>query len=110
MRLITQDLIAHLSGTRSEDWQRCNALVDSANPCSRKQFEPGHFTASAFVLHPTEPSILLIKHRKLGLWLQPGGHLQPEDTSAEHAARRELEEETGLQAYRLLQVLSLIHI
>lgn len=102
MAIITRELIARLKDTRPADWLRCDALVDTPNPCSRKQFEPGHFTASAFVLHPSEPSILLIKHRKLGLWLQPGGHIQPDDDSAEHAARRELEEETGLEAYTSL--------
>ncbi len=34
------------------------------------------FTASAYILHPTESKILLLLHKKLGKWLQPGGHIE----------------------------------
>ena len=68
---------------------------------SRDFFEPGHFTASAFVLSPERDALLLILHQKLGLWLQPGGHVEPEDVSLEAAARREADEEVGLGALEL---------
>ncbi|MDA3951183.1 MAG: NUDIX hydrolase [Spirochaeta sp.] len=56
---------------------------------------PGHLTASAWVLSPDRTEVLLLHHRKLGKWLQPGGHADgDEDLVA--VARRELEEETGL--------------
>lgn len=51
------------------------------------------FTASVFVVH--EGKVLLHKHKKLGLWLQPGGHIELEDDPNE-AAIREMQEETGL--------------
>ena len=38
---------------------------------------------------------LLVKHRRLGVWLPPGGEMEPGETPLE-AARRELREETGL--------------
>ena len=66
------------------------------DPLSRSSFDPGHFTASAFVLSPHGDILLLIKHRKLGIWLQPGGHVDPEDSDLRAAARREVAEETGL--------------
>jgi 8-oxo-dGTP pyrophosphatase MutT (NUDIX family) len=53
------------------------------------------FTASAFVLHPTEEKILLLKHRKIGKWLQPGGHVEL-DENPWQALEHELHEETGL--------------
>jgi 8-oxo-dGTP pyrophosphatase MutT (NUDIX family) len=65
--------------------------------CSRDHFEPGHFTASAFVLSPDGGDLLLILHAKLRLWLQPGGHVEPSDPSFEAAARREVAEEVGIQ-------------
>jgi len=68
----------------------------------RSEFEPGHFTASAFVISPNRDALLLIHHRKLGRWLQPGGHLESEDLSVEDAARREVLEETGVSHLRLL--------
>lgn len=73
------------------------ALLDSpGNPFSRCHFEPGHFTASALVLAPQGDAMVVIHHRKLDLWLQPGGHIEAVDTSLLAAARREVHEETGL--------------
>ena len=52
------------------------------------------FGASGFLVH--EDKILLIKHKKLGFWLPPGGHLD-EDELPHQAAEREFWEETGLK-------------
>lgn len=62
----------------------------------RSEFDPGHFTASAFVLSPDATSVLLVEHRRLGRWLQPGGHFEPGDATVDEAARREVAEETGV--------------
>jgi len=62
----------------------------------RSEFYPGHFTASGFVASPDRAALLLIHHARLGAWLQPGGHIERSDASVEDAARREVEEETGL--------------
>ena len=56
----------------------------------------GHVTASAIVLAADCESILLVRHAKLGGWLQPGGHIEAEDESTFAAAVREVREETGL--------------
>ena len=71
------------------------ALVEPA--CARSHFEPGHFTASAFVLSPDRRELVLIHHKKLGIWVQPGGHVDATDRDLESAARREVEEEVGLR-------------
>ena len=47
-------------------------LLDTPKPFDRNQFEPGHFTGSAFVLSPDLDAILLIFHEKLKLWLHMG--------------------------------------
>jgi len=74
-----------------------HTLLDgSADPFSRSHWNPGHFTASAFVLSPDRASVLLIFHGKLHRWLQPGGHVDPEDADIIAAARREITEEVGL--------------
>lgn len=51
------------------------------------------FTVAVFVVH--HDRVLLHRHRKLGLWLPPGGHIEPNELPDE-AALREVEEESGL--------------
>ena len=52
-----------------------------------------HFVATGYVVY--EGKTLLLLHRKLGLWLPPGGHID-EGELPEDAAVREIREETGL--------------
>lgn len=71
-------------------------LSRSEAACERAHFSPGHFTASAFVLSPERNELVLIHHKKLGIWVQPGGHVEPADAELTSAARREVLEEVGL--------------
>jgi len=77
--------------------ERSLELARSSVPTDRNRFEPGHFTASGFVISPDGSSLLLIHHRRLDRWLQPGGHIDLEDASPIAAAIREVEEETGVE-------------
>ena len=55
----------------------------------------GHITASAVVTDSLYRTMLLVYNAKLGIWLQPGGHVEPDvDASTQSAAYRELIEET----------------
>jgi 8-oxo-dGTP pyrophosphatase MutT (NUDIX family) len=69
-----------------------------ARPWSRATLE-GHLTASAWVLDRSHTHVAMLHHRKLDRWLQPGGHIDDNDSSWRGAARRELEEETGLTRF-----------
>jgi 8-oxo-dGTP pyrophosphatase MutT (NUDIX family) len=73
-------------------------LETTQQPFSRDQYVPGHVTASAFVMDEGARELLLILHSKLGLWLQPGGHVEPEDADVLETARREVLEEVGVSA------------
>ena len=70
-------------------------ISTSATPYARDAFVPGHFTASGFVRSPDRSAVLLIEHRGLQRWLQPGGHVDPDDPGPLAAAMREIVEETG---------------
>ena len=70
-------------------------------PFNPQHLQPGHFTASAFVLSPSRSALLLIFHRKLMRWLQPGGHIENQDTDTLAAALREANEETGVHGLQL---------
>lgn len=62
------------------------------HPCDETT-DPVHVTASAVVVGPR--GTVLHLHRKLGRWMQPGGHVDPGESPAA-AALRESQEETGL--------------
>jgi 8-oxo-dGTP pyrophosphatase MutT (NUDIX family) len=64
-----------------------------ADPCS-EHADPVHLTASGIVV--SERGVLLLKHRRLGIWVQPGGHIDAGETPWD-AAQREVQEETGLR-------------
>jgi 8-oxo-dGTP pyrophosphatase MutT (NUDIX family) len=53
-----------------------------------------HFTVAVFVVR--DGKVLLHWHRKLGMWLPPGGHIEPDELPDE-AAAREVLEETGVE-------------
>jgi 8-oxo-dGTP pyrophosphatase MutT (NUDIX family) len=96
-----RDLAAALASYAAADdterasLSRVRALLSQArDPFSRDV--PDHVTASALVARPDGSAFLLVHHRRLDRWLQPGGHVEPEDRSVFDAARREAAEETGV--------------
>ncbi len=83
--------------------QRLQALSlqldeDPQDPLSRANMR-GHVTTSAIVLDAASARVLMIQHRIIGRWLQPGGHYEP-GQSLWDSACREVREETGLQSLR----------
>ncbi|GHF85825.1 NUDIX hydrolase [Streptomyces filamentosus] len=62
----------------------------------------GHLTSSALVVDPSRGRVLLTLHKKLGMWLQMGGHCEEGDPTVEAAALREAAEESGIAGLTLL--------
>lgn len=78
--------LAHLQTHDDAMWRSC---------------QPDHLTASAIVISDDARHVALTLHRKLGRWLQFGGHCEPGDTTLAGAAARETREESGIAEFVL---------
>lgn len=85
---LRQAYLDHLAEYRDGMWKPCRE---------------GHITASALVVDPHSGRVLLTLHRKMRMWLQMGGHCEPEDATLADAALREATEESGIAGLRLLR-------
>lgn len=63
----------------------------------------GHLTGSALVVDSDGERVVVLHHRKLDRWLQPGGHCDG-DANLAAVALREAAEETGIDDLRVLPV------
>ncbi|QGV78678.1 NUDIX hydrolase [Streptomyces ficellus] len=84
---LRQVYLDHLAAHPDGIWKACGA---------------GHLTASALVVDPGRGRVLLTLHKKLGMWLQMGGHCEPGDETVAGAALREATEESGIPGLTLL--------
>ena len=89
-------------------WPEERATVDhflhllaelETGPFTRERLA-GHFTGSAWLVDRAGSRVLLTHHRKLGRWLQLGGHADG-DADLGRVALKEAEEESGLTALTL---------
>lgn len=90
-----------------EQWPAEAATVDEfarflaahANAFERAN-HVGHFTGSSWLVSADGERVLLMHHRKLDRWLQPGGHAEG-NTDLPDVALREAIEETGVSDLRV---------
>ena len=75
--------------------ERLRAELDRLPQPFDEHADPVHVTASAVVIG--QRGVLLHLHKRLGIWIQPGGHVDPGEQLLA-AAVRETAEETGLAA------------
>jgi 8-oxo-dGTP pyrophosphatase MutT (NUDIX family) len=66
--------------------------------CFERSCEPGHVTASSWIVSHDHRDFLLTHHRKLGRWLQLGGHADG-DSDVQQVALREAREESGMEHF-----------
>jgi 8-oxo-dGTP pyrophosphatase MutT (NUDIX family) len=77
------------------------ALVGATPRCFERDCLPGHVTGSAWIVSPDGASVLLTHHRKLGRWLQLGGHADGEEDPL-RVTLREAREESGMQRFEVI--------
>ena len=77
-------------------------FVKSNDECFERSLSYGHVTGSGWIVSEDKSSVLLMHHRKLDRWFQPGGHCDG-DPDVIAVAEKEVEEETGLLNFHLLQ-------
>ncbi|WP_201313162.1 NUDIX hydrolase [Dyella sp. EPa41] len=70
-------------------------LLDGGEHRFRRESVEAHFTGSAWLVSADNERVLLTHHRKLGRWLQLGGHADG-DVDLARVALREAEEESGI--------------
>jgi len=95
---LEQALRLHVPDDREEarDRDRILEFVRSHPDPFDRRIPEGHLTGSAIVVSAPGDRVLLLHHRKLDRWLQPGGHAEPGETAGDAVALREAMEETGL--------------
>jgi len=83
--------------------ERTRRFIAEHSNCFDRGLAPGHVTGSAWVLNPARDHVLMMHHRKLDLWLQPGGHADG-DPDITRVVLKEVAEESGvpLSEVRLL--------
>ncbi len=85
------------------------AFVNGRPDACLRECEAGHVTASALVLDDTGDRVLLTLHRRLGRWVQLGGHCDEDDADVPSAALREATEESGIDGLRIDPRLAAVH-
>ena len=78
-----------------------DALREHASALADRGTAPGHLTASGVVVDAGRSRVLVLRHRKLRRWLQPGGHADGDHELAA-VALKEATEETGIEGLAVL--------
>lgn len=94
IRATLADYLDRYPGDKAALAPALELLESGADMTTRAELR-GHATASAVLRNP-QGDVLLVEHRALKRWIQPGGHLEPVDRDLRSAALRELSEEAGI--------------
>ena len=89
----------HRNPKENSAYEMLNLL--KTDGCFLKDNYDGHFTGSAWIVSTDKDKILMTYHKKLGMWLQLGGHADGENDLLK-VALREAKEESGIHYFNIL--------
>ncbi len=96
-----KNLIQQLLGYRTEYMEeaamvdRTLRFIEAHQDCFNRHLAHGHVTGSAWVVNPARSHTLMLHHRKLDRWFQPGGHADG-DPDMLQVVLKETSEESGI--------------
>lgn len=76
-------------------------FVKTNEDCFKRELLIGHVTGSAWIVNNARTHVLMMHHRKLNQWFQPGGHCDG-DPDVLNVALKEANEETGLKNLKVV--------
>jgi 8-oxo-dGTP pyrophosphatase MutT (NUDIX family) len=104
--LLVSELLRHRDAVDEIQRAQTNRVIEFIRSCDapwRRSTLQGHLTASSWIVDASRTNALLIHHKKLEKWLQPGGHIDDEDATFLDAALREAREETGITTFDVVR-------
>ena len=99
-----KEFAAYPSRLHNFDLETARLFLDFAEQhprCFERSHSPGHMTGSALVMNGDLTKVLLTHHKKLGMWLQLGGHADGHPITHQVAMTEALEE-SGIRSLRFL--------
>lgn len=103
-RKILLDLLEKHSPIDDNESKMTNDIIEfvkSNEDCFKRELLIGHVTGSAWIVNDTRTHVLMMHHRKLNQWFQPGGHCDG-DPDVLNVALKEANEETGLKNLKVV--------
>lgn len=103
-RKILLDLLEKHSPIDANELKMTNETIEFVKineDCFKRELLIGHVTGSAWIVNDARTHVLMMHHRKLNQWFQPGGHCDG-DSDVLNVALKEANEETGLENLKVV--------
>lgn len=99
VRLFLLNKLEQYQPSDSQEQKNKDAIIQFVSQyenCFSRELTVGHITGSAWVVDSSGDHVLLLHHKKLGIWVQPGGHCDG-NGNVLAVAIKEAQEESGIE-------------
>jgi 8-oxo-dGTP pyrophosphatase MutT (NUDIX family) len=90
-----KQIAENFSSQETETSKRYLERLKESDRLTRDDANPSHFCVYFLPFNPKTKQVFIIHHKKSGLWLSPGGHIDKNESILD-ALSREIKEELGL--------------